>query len=81
MSILKRLCVAITLTILLAGTALADCPVPGEVSSPPCTLSQQLTEESAGEATTSETASVTNAIEDVVLDVVLGGLANLLTVY
>lgn len=77
----KKLFVAISLTIMLAGTALADCPVPnpGEANGPPCVQSQQLTDEPVDQVTT--TAPVSNAAEDVVLDAVIAGLGSLLTVY
>jgi hypothetical protein len=78
MSTLKQLFVAIILTIMLAGTALADCPNPGEMSGPPCVPSQQLIDDTANQANT--VASVSQAIEDAVLDALTGGLENLLTV-
>ena len=36
MNKLKKLAVSFTLTCVLAGTAFADCAVPGETSTPPC---------------------------------------------
>ena len=45
---LRRFCIAISLTIMLAGTALAECPIPGEMNTPPCTVSrQQVTDDPA----------------------------------
>ncbi len=81
MNNLKKLFVAISLTIMIAGTALADCPQanPGETNGPPCVQSQQLTDDSVDQVTT--TAPVSNAVEDVVLDAVIAGLGSLLTVY
>jgi len=75
---LKKLFVAITLTMLLAGTALADCPipVPGELNTPPCTGSQQILDDSADQATT----TIMSELEIIMLDTVIGGLENLLTV-
>jgi len=75
---LKKLLVAITLTLIIAGTALADCPapVPGEMNTPPCTGSQQFVDDGADQATT----TITTELEIFVLDTVIGGLENLLTV-
>ena len=80
MNTLKKFLVAITLTILLAATALADCPQPnpGETNGPPCTPGQQLT----GEAEQANSAAtLSNGVEIVLLDVLIDGLENLLTVY
>jgi hypothetical protein len=78
---LKRLFVAISLTIMLCGTALADCqpPKPGEVNGPPCSETQQLTEDPVDQATTA--TPISNAVEDVILDEFIARLGNLLTVY
>jgi hypothetical protein len=78
---LKRLFVAISLTIMLSGTALADCqsPKPGEMNSPPCAEAQQLTGNPTNQVTTA--ATISNTAEEVVVDMVLAGLENLLTVY
>jgi hypothetical protein len=75
---LKKLYVAITLTIMFAGTALADCPVlvPGEMNTPPCAGSQQIVDDNVGQAIT----AITTDLEIFVLDTVIGGLENLLTV-
>jgi hypothetical protein len=75
---LKKLFVAITLTMLLAGTALADCPipVPGELNTPPCTGSQQILDDNGDQATT----TIMSELEIIMLDTVIGGLENLLTV-
>ena len=81
MNSLKKLFVAISLMIMIAGTALADCQSsqPGESNGPPCTQTQQLTEDSTDQTTTA--ATVSDAVEDVVLDAIIAGLDNLLTVY
>ena len=81
MTNLRRLFVAVSLAIMLAGTALADCPipVPGEINTPPCTSTQQLTDDSADQTTTATTIS--SEVEIVVFDAVIAGLENLLTVY
>jgi hypothetical protein len=81
MNNLKKLFVAISLTIMLAGTTLADCPapIPGEVNTPPCTSTQQLNEDSADRTTTATTTS--SEAEIVIIDTVIAALENLLTVY
>ena len=81
MNNLKKFFVAISLTIMLAGTALAECPQPnpGESNGPPCSVTQQVTDDSADQVMTAATAS--DSVEDVVLDAVIAGLENLLTVY
>ena len=80
MNNLKKLLVAISLTIMLAGTTLADCPapIPGEVNTPPCTSTQQLNEDSADRTTATTTSS---EAEIVIFDTVIAALENLLTVY
>ena len=79
MNNLRKLFVAITLTVILAGTVLADCPAPGEVTTPPCTSTQQQVDDSAGQAATD--ATISDTVDNVVLDLVIDGLENLLTVY
>lgn len=75
---LQKLFVAITLTIILAGTALADCPlpIPGEMNSPPCSGSQQIVDDNAEQTST----AIATELEIFLLDTVIGGLENLLTV-
>ena len=75
---LKKLVIATTLTLVIAGTAIADCPTPtpGEVNGPPCTGTQQIIDGSADQAT----STITTELEIFVLDIVIGGLENLLTV-
>jgi hypothetical protein len=77
---LKKLFVSISLTILLTGTALADCTptTPGESNGPPCASSELITDP-ADQVTPA--ATISNAVQVIVLDVVIGGLENLLTVY
>jgi hypothetical protein len=78
---LKKLLVATTLTIILVGTALADCPQPnpGETNGPPCTSGQQLTGDAADQSTSA--ATILNEVEVVVIDVLMNRLENLLTLY
>ena len=79
MNNLKKLVIAFSLTIILAGAAMADClaPVPGEINAPPCLAAQQLTDDSTNQATT----TITTELEIFALDTVIERLENLLTVY
>ena len=81
MNSLKKLFVAISLTVIFAGTALAECPQPnpGEVNGPPCSAAQQLSDDSTDQSTTA--ATISSAVNEVVLDGIIAGLENLLTVY
>lgn len=81
MNNLKKFFVAISLTIILAGTALADCPQPSpaENNGPPCMPSQQRIDDSADQLNSA--ATISNAVEVVLLDVLIYGLENLLTVH
>ena len=73
---LRRFCIAISLTIMLAGTALAECPIPGEMNTPPCTVSrQQVTDDPA------TSTSISSEVEIIVFDTVISALDDLLTVY
>ncbi len=79
---LKKLFVTISLSIMLAGTAIADCPapVPGEVNTPPCVpATQELTGETSSQAT--PTATISSELEVLAVDAVIAGLETLLTVY
>jgi len=78
---LKKFFVAISLTILLAGTVLADCApaVPGEVNTPPCTATQEVADESSNQSAT--TATISSEVEMLTFDVLIAGLENLLTLY
>lgn len=79
---LKRLLVAVTLSVALGGPALADCPapIPGEINAPPCTSTQQSTDDLNNQTTNTMEAISTEA-EIITLDTVISGLENLLTVY
>jgi len=79
MNNLKKLFVAISLSVVLAGTAFADCPVPlpGEVNSPPCTPGQQMIDDNPDQATT----TITTELEIFALDTVIDGIESLFTVY
>lgn len=82
MNSLKTLCCAIALTILLAGTALADelnsppCPSPGEINSPPCTSNQLV-----GDDSTEQTATTSEAVETIVIMTAMSAVEDLLTIY
>ena len=73
---LRRFCIAISLTIMLAGTALAECPIPGEMNTPPCTGSQQQVTDDPATST-----SISSEVEIIVFDTVISALDDLLTVY
>jgi hypothetical protein len=81
---LKRLFVTISLSILLAGSAIAaevnspPCapPDPAETNSPPCSGGQVTTDDP-----TNLTASISSEAEIVIIDTVMAALENLLTVY
>jgi hypothetical protein len=81
MKSLKKLFVAISLSIMLAGTAIADCPtpVPGEVNGPPCNLTMELTGETSNQAT--PTATISSELEVFAVDAVIAGLETLLIGY
>ena len=78
---LPKFVVAISLTLMLAGTALADCPapIPGEINAPPCTSSaQQITDNPSVETTTT---AISSEVEIITINAVIGALESLLTVY
>jgi hypothetical protein len=79
MKTLKRLGAAIALTLVFAFAALAECPLPGEMSAPPCTSAQITPDEPVASAEPSEssTSSASNLIEISVttLDVLLSALS------
>ena len=82
MKSLKKLVVAISLSIMLAGTAIADCPIPapGEVNAPPCIPgTQELIDETSNQATS--TATISSEVEVFAFEVVIAGLETLLTLY
>ena len=78
---LKKFCVAISLTIMLAGNALADCPLPapGEINAPPCSATHEVTDDATIQTATTVTTST--ELENFALDTVIAGLERLLTVY
>ena len=79
MKTLKRLGSAIALTFVLACAAFADCPVPGEMNSPPCSGAQITPDDPVASAEPSESSisSAPNVIEISVttLDVLLTALS------
>ena len=79
MKTLKRLGAAIALTFVFAFAAFAECPLPGEMSAPPCTSAQITPDEPVASAEPSEssTSSASNLIEISVttLDVLLSALS------
>lgn len=82
MKSVKRLLVAITLTIVVAGTALAGetnappCPNPGETNAPPCTDNQLLSDEPVD-----QNAPTSDTVETLTLVTAISAIENLLTIY
>ncbi len=79
MKTLKRLGTAIALTLVFAFAAFAECPLPGEMSAPPCTAAQVTPDDPVASAEPSEssTSSAPNviAISVTALDVLLTALS------
>jgi len=83
MSHLRRFGLVISLTVILAGTAIAgetngpQCANPGESNGPPCTPSQQFIADE-----TSETSlTVTGEVRTIVVEATLDALESLLTLF
>jgi len=82
MNSMKRLLSVISLTIVLAGTALAGemnsppCPNPGEMNSPPCTDNQLLSDEPVD-----QTAPSSDTVETLTIETAISAIENLLTIY
>lgn len=79
MNSLKKCVVAISLIIMIAATTVAECPLPGEMNSPPCSSTQQTTDDLSAQAATAPTIS--SEVEIITIDAVISALENLLTVY
>ena len=57
MKTLKRLGAGVVLVLVLGAAAFANCPVPGETSTPPCTVAQPTDDSTAtGETSSTPTA-------------------------
>lgn len=82
MKSVKRLFLAITLTIVVAGTAFAGetnappCPNPGETNAPPCTDSQLLSDEPVD-----QNAASSSTVETLTIVTAISAIENLLTIY
>jgi hypothetical protein len=82
MNSMKRLFFAISLTIVLAVTALAGemnappCPNPGEMNAPPCTDNQLLSDEPAD-----QNAASSGTVETLTIETAISAIENLLTIY
>lgn len=82
MKSVKRLFLAITLTIVVAGTALAGevnaptCPDPGEVNAPPCTDNLLL-----GDEPVDQNAANSGTVETLTIVTAISAIENLLTIY
>jgi len=82
MTNLKKLIVVISLTLVLAATALADgptppCPNPGEMNAPPCSASQ-LDAEDSGNQTGS---TISSEVDTLTIATAISAIESLLTVY
>jgi hypothetical protein len=79
MNSVKKCFVTVGLITMMAATTLADCPNPGEVTSPPCSASQQqITDDPPVPATMSTPSS---EVEIISSEAVIEALKDLLTVY
>jgi len=82
MKSVKKLFLAITLTIFVAVTVLADgvntppCPDPGEVNAPPCTDNQLL-----GDEPVDQNAASSGTTETLIIVTAISAIENLLTIY
>ena len=78
MKMLKRLAAAIALTFMLAFAAFADCPPPGDVSTPPCSGVQLTSDDPVISAETSESSTSTLTVVEIsetTVDVLLSALS------
>ena len=82
MTNMKKLSLAISLTIALAGTAFAGemnsppCPNPGEMNSPPCSSTPLVTDDP-----TDQSATIFSEVEMLSILTAASALEDLLTVY
>ena len=82
MKSVKKLFLAITLTIFVAVTVLAGelnsppCPNPGELNSPPCTDNQLLSDEPVD-----QNAASSETVETLTIATAISAIENLLTIY
>ena len=81
MNSVKKCFLAVGLVVMMAATTLADCPIPGEITGPPCsaTQQQQITDEPSVPTTTTLTPS--SEVEIIMSEAVIEALKDLLTVY
>ena len=75
MNTMKRLSLAISLTIVLAGTVFA-CPDPGELNAPPCPSTQLVTDDPADQSTT-----IADEVATITIETVISTLEGMLTVF
>jgi heme A synthase len=82
MNKLRRLYLALSLSVILSGTAFAGessgppCAIPGESSGPPCASSQFIPDE-----TTEASLTVAGEVETIVVEATLYALESLLTLF
>ena len=79
MNRVRKLFVAIALMIVIAGTTLAGCPNPGEMSTPPCPASQEVIDDANNQTATTTTTLA--EVEVFAIEAAIAGLENLLTAY
>ena len=75
MNSMKRLSLAISLTIVLAGTVFA-CPDPGELNAPPCTSTLLVTDDPADQS-----ATIADEVATITIETVISTLEGMLTVF
>lgn len=82
MNTFKRLVLAITLAMLLAGTAIAGetstppCADPGETNGPPCPATQVVSNDSVD-----QTVASSDTVETLMIVTAISEIENLLTIY
>ena len=82
MNILRRLALAITLAMVLAGTAFAQNPAPpctndpGEINTPPCSANQLVSDDPVDQNVASS-----STVETVTIEAAISAIENLLTIY
>ena len=81
MNSVKKCFVAVGLVIMMAATTLADCPIPGEMTGPPCSATQQQQIADDPSVPTTTTSTPSSEAEIIVSEAVIEALKDLLTVY
>lgn len=81
MNSVKKCFVAVGLITMMAAATLADCPIPGEITTPPCspTQQQEITDDPSVPTTTMSTTS--SEVQVIINEALIESLKDLLTVY